>query len=129
MKTQAELAALENQIDFGALNNALLERMKRGDFGQRKTVSTLLDRIADTLVELRRQRVSLRQIVQELRAHGLEVSESRLRAWLRNRGVNEPEAKARSKKARSRVNQAVKRSPAPLPKATARDDQPQLILR
>jgi hypothetical protein len=86
MKTQKEIAELEAKLDFAALSGALLARLRRGELGQRKTINSLLDRISGTLVELRRHRVPLRQIVSELKSHGLPVSEGRLRAFLRARG-------------------------------------------
>jgi hypothetical protein len=87
VKTQKQITDLEAKTDFAAINGALLERLRRGEFGQRKTIHSLLDRIGDTLLELRRHRVPLRAIVVELKTHGLPVSESRLRAYFRKGGI------------------------------------------
>ena len=105
MKSQAELQELESKIDFEALNHSLLDRLNRGELGARKTTHTLLDHIGDTLLELRRKGVTLREIVRELKAHGLEVSEGRLRAYLRSRGA----ASSRSQRRPSKSNQPVPR--------------------
>ena len=82
--------------------------------GQRKTVHSLLDPIGETLAELRRHRVPLRQIVAELKTHGLPVSESRFRAYLRNRGIVSGEPQGRGKNIKSRS-----KPPAPTRTETA----------
>ncbi len=128
MKTQAELAALETRIDFEAVNKALLDRLKRGELGQRKSVSTLLDRVGDTLVELRRHRVPLGAIVAELKTHGLEVSESRLRAYLRSRGVTEAKPQGQRKKIRPTSRGPLKTPPESARGAATESAQSSLTL-
>ena len=129
MKTQEEIAALEARIDFEAVNKALLDRLQRGELGQRKSVNALLDRIGDTLVELRRHRAPLGAIVAELKTHGLEVSESRVGAYLRSRGVTEAKPQVRRKKVRLTSQRPLKTPPAADRRSGADSAQSSLTLR
>jgi hypothetical protein len=128
MKSQAEIHELESKIDFKALNHSLLERLASGELGQRKSTHTLLDHIGDTLLELRRKRVTLREIVRELKAHGLEVSEGRLRAYLRSRGKESNQPPARRTKRKAPVQPPTKRTGQPGAKGSTGRDAPSLNL-
>lgn len=128
MRTQAEILALESKIDFESLNKSLLERLERGDLGRRKTTNTLLDRIGDTLLELRRRQVPLRVIVQELKKHGLIVSEGRVRAYLRSRGVTRPKRLAATRKSGQVQRTLAKRPTTAGPRSGATAEPPSLGL-
>jgi hypothetical protein len=94
MKPKPNWSEIEGRIDFGSVNQKLAQFATSGA-GRRKTVSVLLDKVKDALIQARSNGVSYRALAAFLKESGLPVSEPTLRQYLSAQGVSK---KSRAKK-------------------------------
>jgi hypothetical protein len=86
MKPKPNWNEIEGRIDFGSVNQKLAQFTTSGA-GRRKTVSVLLDKVKDALIEARSNGVSYRALAVFLKESGLPVSEPTLRQYLSAQGA------------------------------------------
>jgi len=86
MKPKPNWSEIENRIDFGSVNQKLAQFATSGA-GRRKTVSILLDKVKDALIQARSQGASYRALAAFLKESGLPVSEPTLRQYLSAQGA------------------------------------------
>jgi hypothetical protein len=94
MKSKPSWSEIEGRIDFGSVNQKLAQFAASGA-GRRKTVTDLLDKVKDALIQARSNGVSYRALTAFLNESGLPVSEPTLRQYLSAHGAGK---KSRARK-------------------------------
>jgi hypothetical protein len=98
MKSKPNWSEIEGRIDFGSVNQKLAQFAMSGA-GRRKTVTDLLEKVKDALIQARSNGVSYRALAAFLKESGLPVSEPTLRQYLSAQGASKVRAgRAHAKK-------------------------------